>query len=341
MIVVTGGTGLVGAHLLYDLCKNHSRIRAIKRQNSDLEQVKKTFAYYSEDADVLFQRIEWVVADVTDYSSLEIAFKGASQIYHSAAMVSFQEKDTERMHQVNVEGTANVVNAALYHKVKKLCFVSSIAALGMAENNQIVNEETPWKDSNKKSPYSISKYKSELEVWRGIEEGLNAVIVNPSVILGPTKWNLGSAAIFSSIWNGLKFYTGGKNGFVYVRDVSKAMIELMKSDISSERFTISAEDVSYERLLKLIAQNLNKPEPSIAAKPWMSELSWRLLRISSFFTGKPPTLTKATARSSQKISRLSNQKIKNSIQFEFTSIEETIAKTAEQFLIENNELNLT
>lgn len=336
MIVVTGGTGLVGAHLLYDLCQKHSNVRAIKRQNSDLEQVKKTFSYYSIDAELLFEKIEWVDADVVDYPSLEAAFEGATQIYHVAAMVSFRESDREKMQEINVKGTANVVNAALYRKVEKLCHVSSIAALGKPEADQLATEETPWKDSDKSSPYSMSKYKSELEVWRGIEEGLPAVIVNPSIILGPCKWDSGSAALFSLVWKGLKFYTPGVNGFVYVGDVSKAMIQLMESNITGQRYTLNAEDVGYQKLFKLMAQSLGRKEPSIAVKPWMSELSWRLLKFSSVFTGKPPSLTKATARSSMKISRLSNQKIKEAIGIEFTSVEEMIDLTSKQFLNEHS-----
>jgi len=336
MIVVTGGTGFVGAHLLYDLCQNHSHIRAIKRQDSDIEQVKKTFAYYSEDAETLFQKIEWIDSDVSDYLSLEKAFEGANQIYHAAAIVSFRENDRQKMIEINVQGTANVVNAALYRKVKKLCYVSSIAALGRGESNQLVTEETPWKDSDKSSPYSISKYKAELEVWRGIEEGLSAVIVNPSIILGPAKWNNGSALLFSTIWKGIKFYTAGVNGFVYVRDVSRAMIELMESDISAQRFTLNAENVNYQTLFNLMAQELGKPKPTIAVKSWMIELSWRLLKFVSVFTGKDPLITKATARSSVQISRYSNQKVKETIGFEFTSLEEMIGLTSKQFLKERS-----
>ena len=334
MIVVTGGTGLVGAHLLYDLCQKHKHIRAIKRQNSDLKQVKKTFSYYSNKAEKLFEKIEWVDADLADYFSLEEAFDGAKQIYHAAAMVSFQEKDDHKMMDINVKGTANVVNAALFNKVEKLCYVSSIAALGRPDANQEATEETPWKDSDKSTPYSISKYKAELEVWRGIEEGLNAVIVNPSVILGPAKWDSGSAALFSLVWRGLKFYTAGENGYVYVRDVSRAMIELMESDISGQRYTLSAENVNYKTLFSVMAENLGKPIPTIALKPWMIELSWRLLKLASFFTRKAPSITKNTARSSMKISRYSNRKIKETLDFEFASLEEMIKQTAKQFLQE-------
>ncbi|MBN1650818.1 MAG: NAD-dependent epimerase/dehydratase family protein [Bacteroidales bacterium] len=335
MIVVTGGTGFLGAHLLYDLCQNHSHIRAIKRQNSDIELVRNTFAYYSKQADALFQKIEWVEADVSDYYALENAFKGASQIYHAAAIVSFREEDRKKMMEMNVQGTANVVNAALHNKIKKLCYVSSIAAIGRAENNQLANEDTPWKESDKSSPYSHSKYKAELEVWRGMAEGLPAVIVNPSIIIGPGKWNSGSASMFLTFWKGLKFYTPGINGFVYVRDVSKAMIMLMEQSISGERFILNAENIGYQKLFNEMAIKLGRPKPLIPVKPWMSALSWRLLKLLSFFTRKDPLITKATARSSMQICRYSNQKIRNTLGFEFVGIEEMVALTSKQFLKEH------
>ncbi|MFH0999998.1 MAG: NAD-dependent epimerase/dehydratase family protein [Bacteroidota bacterium] len=335
MIVVTGGTGLVGAHLLYDLCLKHDRVRAIKRINSDINQVKKTFAYYSNDYENLFNKIEWLDGDIDDFYSLEEAFEGAEYVYHSAAMVSFRQEDDSRMQEVNVKGTANVVNAALYRNVKKLCHVSSIAALGHSEKGQLITEETPWKGFANRSAYSISKYNSELEVWRGIEEGLNAVIVNPSIILGPTKWDSGSARLFTQVYKGLNFYTLGTNGFVYVRDVSRAMIELTESKMNAQRFTLNSENISYQTLLNLIAINLGKTPPKIAVKPWMSELSWRLLKVYALLSGTEPLITKATARSSRQINLLSNQKIKETLNFNFVSTEEMIKISAQHFLADH------
>jgi len=210
--------------------------------------------------------------------------------------------------------------------------VSSIAALGNAKEGKEADEETPWKDSDKTSAYSISKYKAELEVWRGMEEGLQAVIVNPSVIIGPAKWGSGSAALFSLVWKGLRYYTAGINGFVYVRDVSSAMIQLMESEISGERFVLNAENVSYQYLLKSIAKHLNKKEARIAVTKGMSELSWRLFKVLAFFRGKQPSITKDTARSSMKKSRYSAQKIKKAISFQFHNTDEMIALTAKEFL---------
>ncbi len=332
MIVVTGGTGLVGAHLLFDLVQKHDYIRAIKRENSDLEQVKKTFAYYSPNYEEEFKKIVWLNADVTDYFSLEQAFEGAEEVYHLAAVVSFKPSDKDKMKAVNVKGTAHVVNAALHCGVKKLCYVSSIAALGNAEEGKEADEETPWKDSDKTSAYSISKYKAELEVWRGMEEGLQGIIVNPSVIIGPTKWESGSAALFSLMWKGLRYYTSGINGFVYVRDVSSAMIQLMECDIRNERFILNAENISYQSLFKSMAKYLNKKEPSIAVTKVMSELSWRLFKVLALFRGKQSSITKDTARSSMKKSRYSNQKIKKAIHFQFHNTDEMIALTAKEFL---------
>lgn len=332
MIVVTGGSGLLGSHLLFDLCQKKQKVRAIKRPNSDLAEVKKTFAYYCDDPETLFKQIEWIDADVTNVFSLEEAFRGAKQVYHAAAMVSFLESDRARMQEVNVKGTANVVNAALQTGIEKLCYVSSIAALGTAESNEETTEETPWKASAKSSPYSQSKYLAELEVWRGMEEGLPAVIVNPSIILGPAKWNSGSAALFSLIWKGLKFYPSGVNGYVYVRDVSNAMISLMESSIEGMRFTLSAEDVSYQRLFSLMAEKLGVKKPTIETKSWMNELAWRGARAWSFFNGKPASYNKTTARTSMQKRSYSNQKIKEALSFVFTPIDETIALTAKEFL---------
>ncbi|MBN2236444.1 MAG: NAD-dependent epimerase/dehydratase family protein [Bacteroidales bacterium] len=332
MIVVTGGTGLVGSHLLFDLCNKFEQVCALKRSNSDLNQVKKTFTYYSKNAEELFQKIDWVDADVSDYSTLENALQGAKKVYHCAAMVSFHEADDQKMMKINVQGTANVVNASIYNKVEKLCFVSSIAAIGKANSGELANEETPWKNADKTSAYSRSKYLAELEVWRGMEEGLNAVIVNPSVILGPAKWNSGSAALFSLVYKGLKFYTPGVNGYVSVLDVSKAMIHLMESPISNERFILNSENLTYQELFNAIAISLGKKAPTTEVKPWMSELSWRLMKLKTMLTRKQAAYTKNTARSSMKKSYYSNAKIQQSIGFQFQSIQEIIEQTATHFL---------
>ena len=199
MILVLGGTGLVGSHLLAELTKRGENIRALKRQGSDLQQVKKIFSYYGPDIEMLFDKIEWADGDLLDRSSLYEAMEGVGELYHAAAIVSFRHSDKKDMIRANVEGTANVVNAALENGVKKMCYVSSVATLSEKDEDQFVTEANNWKSLKFKSAYAESKYKAELEVWRGIAEGLTAVIVNPSVILGAGNWNKSSSAIFSAI----------------------------------------------------------------------------------------------------------------------------------------------
>ena len=227
MIFVTGGTGLVGAHLLYELTLAGHNVKALKRKTSNLQQVVKTFSYYTQNPDELFARIEWVDGDILDYFAIENLLKGVTEIYHCAAIVSFDPKERKKMISNNVEGTANLVNAAIENGVKKFCHVSSVAALGLVENGAMITEETNWVPSKKVSGYSESKFFSEAEIWRGMEEGLDAVIVNPSIILGPANWDTGSAKMFKTVWDGMKFFTRGITGFIDVKDVVRAMILLM------------------------------------------------------------------------------------------------------------------
>ncbi len=189
MIVVTGGTGLVGSHLLYELVLKGERIKALKRNSSNTGNTLRTFHYYSKDADKLFSLIDWVEGDILDLVSLEEAFEGASMVYHTAAFVSFVPSRKKKILNNNIQGTANVVNACLTKKVGKLCHVSSVSALGHAIDGLQTDEEMIWSPSKHRSYYSVSKFHSEMEVWRGIEEGLNSVIVNPSFIL--VSWKLG------------------------------------------------------------------------------------------------------------------------------------------------------
>jgi len=332
MILVTGGTGLVGSHLLFDLAKKGESIRALKRENSSLKAVRDCFSFYSDSADELFNNIDWVNGDMLDIDSLEDALNGISLVYHCAALVSFKKADKEQMTNINVEGTRNIVNACIDHKIQKLCYVSSIAALGTPEEKgETVTETTPWSPEDKRSDYSVSKFNSELEVWRGIEEGLDAVIVNPSIILGPGQWHKGSSLLFSSVAKGLKYFTRGITGYVDVRDVSKAMVLLMDSDIRNERFVLNAENCSCELIFKSIAKALNLSEPNKYASPLMTEIAWRVAFFKKLFLFKEPGFTRATARSSHKCSHYSSQKIKEALGFEFIGITDSIKDTAKHY----------
>ncbi len=332
MILITGGTGLVGAHLLFDLLKKGEQVRAIKRSHSSLKQLEKIFSFYSASPQNLLSKIEWIEAELLDYFSLEEALKGVSKVYHCAAMVSFKKQDKQKMLTANIEGTKNLVNACLHHNIEKLVHVSSIAALGRAEQGESTNEKTPWKDGDKDSPYSISKYQSEMEVWRGIAEGLNAVIVNPSVILGPGDWSKGSPSFFKMMAKGMKYYSHGMNGYVYVRDVTRAMIELMESDICNERFVLNGEDLTYLEFFNMMAKTLNKPFPSAEAKPWMMNLAWRGAYLKGILTGKTPELTKSTARSFMSSYSYSSRKIVDTLDFEFTALQKAIMLIGDCYL---------
>ncbi len=334
MILVTGGTGLLGSHLLAELTQRGKRVRALKRKNSNTEIVRKTFSYYSDNAEELYQRIDWVEGDVLDIYSLLEAMKDISDVYHCAAMVSFDPADKEMMFRININGTANVVNACLEMNIRKLCHVSSIASLGRAENKGITDENTPWKNSDKTSVYSISKYAGEKEVWRGIEEGLNAVIVNPSVIVGPGDWSKGPSAFFPLVKKGLKFYTTGTNGFVDVKDVVKTMLLLQESSISGERFIISSENLTYKQLFEMISESLHCPPPTIHAGKLISEIGWRLEKIRCALLHKKPLITKETSRTANNFYNYSNQKILHFIPFEYSPIIDTIQHTANIYLNE-------
>ena len=325
MILVTGATGLVGSFLTCELIRTGHRVRALKRSSSDPEMLKKVFRLYTDRPDELFSEIEWAEGDIMDIFSVDEAMEGVEDVYHCAALVSFLPRDHKRMLRINNEGTANIVNAALERKIRKLCHVSSIAALGRPEmQTDLIDENLVWKTSGHNSVYAISKYGAEREVWRGTAEGLDAVIVNPSIILGVAGKSGGSSRLFNTVHEGLKFYPPGKNGFVDVRDVVTAMILLMKKDIHNERFILNAENLEYKRLFELIARELGKPVPRYRVSSSLSGLAWRFEKLKSMVTGIKPLLTEETAHTAVQQYEYSNEKIKRELGFEFTPIEETM-----------------
>jgi len=331
MILVTGGTGLVGAHLLLELLKKEKDIFALKRPSSDINITKRIFSYYTDDFQNIFDNINWVDGDILDYQSITEALKDVTKVYHCAAAVSFQSSEKQTIADTNRIGTANLVNACLETGIEKLIHVSSIGTLGRAGVTGIVDEDSQW-NSKKTSVYSTSKYHAEMEVWRAIAEGLNAVIVNPSIIIGPSDWNKGSAKLFDTMYRGLKFYTRGSNGFVDVEDVVKLMIILMESDTSAERFIINAENVPYKIFFTSMANALNVKPPQIEAKRFLSEIAWRALWVKSLFTGKQSSITKETAVTANQIYNYSNKKIIDTTSYKFMSIDESIKKTAAFYL---------
>lgn len=325
-VLISGASGLVGSALLYLLLKKGYRVKALIRKGSDLELMQKLYP-------IDISQIIWCEGDITDIYSIQDALEDVSQVYHTAAMVSFDKSRAHELMKINVEGTENMVNACLAAGVQKFCYISSVAAIGRgAANEKEITEESDWQVSKNNTQYAISKFAGEREVWRGIAEGLDAVIVNPSIIIGPAAWNQSSAQLFNTVNKGLKYYTEGVNGFVFVEDVAELCVKLMESEIKNERFILSADNLSYKELFNLIAKAIHKNPPSISVSPFLSEVAWRIEAVKCFFTGKKPFITKETARTASHKYFYSSSKIKKFLGFQFTPIEKAIAQTGLKML---------
>ena len=323
MIFITGGTGFLGAYIIKELIEKGYAVRAIRR-------TKKLPAYISKE---IFDKVEWVDGDVLDINSLEDAMEGIDIVIHSAAVVSFIKKERERMYHVNVDGTANVVNAALEKNVKRLIHISSVAALGRTAGGGHVNEEKKWEESKVNTHYGKSKYKAELEVWRGFAEGLSGIILNPSTILGYGDWNNGSAAIFKKVFEEFKWSTPGLNGFVDVADVAKVVVKFAANEITGQRFIVNSDNWYFERLQGTIADAFGKKRPAKKASLSLMNIAWRLEAVKSVFTGGKPLLTKESVRVANSKTHFENDKILKALpDFSFTPLEETIKKTCRLYL---------
>jgi nucleoside-diphosphate-sugar epimerase len=334
MAFITGANGLLGSHLALVLLQNGEEVTALKRKSSDLSYMQKTFEAYSSNSHELFDKINWIDGDILDFHFIDEVISNHKEVYHTAAMVSFNPEDHKKMLQVNIEGTSQIVNSCIKHK-SKLVYCSSIAALGRGKGTKATTENDFRDSTFKSSVYSRSKFEAEQEVWRGIAEGLDAAIVNPSVILGPGDWSKSSCQLFKTVADGLKFYTNGTNGYVDARDVANIMFKLMKSDITAERFVVSAENISYKTLFTYIAESLNLKSPSLLANKFLSELSWRLLKMISLVTRKKPLITKETAQSANSHYYYSSEKVIKTLDYSFIPIKDSI-NTIGKIYLENN-----
>ncbi len=332
VILLTGGTGFLGSYIIKELVEKNYSVRAIRRNNKIPQWIPRH----------LLDKVEWVEGDILDVVSLEEAMEGVDTVIHSAAVVSLHSGDKKRMLQVNVDGTANVVNIALEKNVRRLVHISSVAALGRKADGGSVNEEKKWEESKVNTDYAISKYKAELHVWRGMGEGLSGVILNPSTILGYGDWHSSSCAIFKQVYDGFKWYTTGLNGFTDVQDVAKAAVWLMQSVITEQRYIVNNDNWPFKKLQECIADNFNKPRPSKAATPFLLGIAWRMEKLKSIFTGKKPLLTKQSARVAQSQTRFENDKILKAVPgFSFTPLEETIRKACEKYVQQTEEVQPT
>ena len=319
MILVTGGAGLLGNALIDMLLENCEHVRAI--YNSTALTINPT------------SNFETFKCDILNVYELEDAMQGVTEVYHCAGLVSFNPKDEKKLYSINVEGTANVVNAALNAGVKKLVHVSSVAALGRIRPGEMIDETLLWTEETSNSKYGHSKYLGEMEVWRGVAEGLNAVVINPSIILGAGNWNEGSTKIFKSVYDEFPWYTEGTTGVVDVKDVAVAMMQLMNSDITAEKFIVSAENISYRGMFTMMAKAFNKKAPTKKVTAFIAALIWRLENIKSKFTGVSPLLTKDTAGTALANVTYNNKKLLNFLPaFNYLPLQETITTTCNRLL---------
>jgi nucleoside-diphosphate-sugar epimerase len=326
MILVTGGTGLVGSYLLYELTRKGHKVKALLRPGKKPYETRKLFNCISTENEHLIDQVEWVEGDVLDPFSLQKAMQGVDYVYHCAAIISFNPRELKSMLAVNVEGTANVVNACLENGTKKLCHVSSIASLGQAEKGEMIDEKAKWKTSRVNSGYAISKYGGEREVWRGLEEGLNAVIVNPSVIIGAGCHRKATNKLFHNIENFLPYYVPGINGYVDVRDVVNAMIILMESTVSGERFVLNSENLSLREFFIKIADILGKPHPRIALNSLvMNTVAW-LDEMQARLTRSKPLLTRENVRASMSKSYYSAEKFRAAFNYSFVPMADSLSE---------------
>lgn len=321
-ILVTGGTGFLGAYIIKHLVEKGVSVRAIRRSSKLPFFINKS----------IWDKIEWVEGDVLDVVSLQDAMQGIEAVIHSAAIVSFTKEARKEMYAVNIEGTANVVNTALEAGVKRILHVSSVAALGRTTQASTVSEEKSWEENKNNTHYAITKHHAEMHVWRGFAEGLQGVIINPSTILGYGNWHQSSGAIFKNAYKSFPWYTKGVNGFVGVEDVAEAAVQLLLSNISEKRFIVNAENRSFQSLFNAMAEGFGKKPPHRYANRTMSEVAWRMEKLKSMFTGSKPLLSKETAKVAHSQTSFDNSALLKALpNFQFTPLNEVIKKACSQY----------
>jgi dihydroflavonol-4-reductase len=322
-VLVTGGTGFLGAYIIQELVEKGHHVRAIRRSDK--------LPFYIPSA--VWEKVEWVTGDILDPIGMEEAMEGMDAVIHAAAKVSFAKDARRELLHTNIEGTANMVNMALAQGIKRFLHVSSVGALGRSGGEERVTEEKQWENNRRNTNYAISKFHGEMEVWRGIAEGLPAVIVNPSTLLGYGDWNSSSCAIFRNVFGEFPWYTEGRNGFVDVTDAARAIVALLESNISGERYILNGDNWSYRQLFDSIAEGFGKRPPRREATHFLAGIAWRWEAIKSFFSGRPPLLTRESAQIAQRKTGFDNGKILRQLPgFAFTPLQETIHKACKAYL---------
>ncbi|MGN6646779.1 MAG: SDR family oxidoreductase [Cytophaga sp.] len=317
MILVTGANGLVGSFVCAHLTQKGHKVRALVRKNSDTSLLKN-----------LSGGLDIFTGDVSDTGSLLDAISGVEYVVHTAAIISFWNKRNTEMYQTNVIGTRNLVDVCLEHNIKKFIHVSSIAAVGRKTTDTHISETNTWEDSSLNSYYAESKHQAEVEVYRGMEEGLTATIVNPSIILGPGLNSSISGRLFKYVAGQHKFYTDGYLNYVDVRDVADAIEKLLfDADSNGERYILNGGITSYKDFFAQVAGTLQVAAPSVRATNFMRQVVWRIEAVKSFFTGKEPLITKTTAKTAANKIEYSSAKIIKATQISFRPLSDTIEWT--------------
>ncbi len=324
MILVTGASGIVGHFVVKTLLEQGHKVRATRRAGSNLERL----AAYQDN-------LEWVEADVLDVTALNKAYEGVERVVHCAALVSFHQEDKKAMMAVNVEGTANMVNLALEHGVKKFVHVSSVAALGRKPGIDVIDENIAWEESDNNTNYAKSKHLGEMEVWRAHAEGLPVAIVNPSIVLGPGDWNSSSMQLFKYVKQGRMFYPAGTMNYVDVRDVAQIILLLLFNDINGERFILNAGKAPYREVFALISKYLNKPAPKIKVNTTLLTFAYVVDTIRAKLTGSRAIVTRESINLSRMDYLFDNKKVKEALHYEFRTLEDSIAWTCERILLLN------
>ena len=323
--LVTGATGILGSHVVLVLLQKGRKVVASKQPNSDLSKIKTLFSYYGNEALRLYESITWVDLDVRDQLMIEDALEGIDTVYHCAGFVSFNRNERKKMMDINEQGTRNMVNACLHKNIDALCHVSSLATINNLDYTEALTEQVFWKTSGHESAYAISKYNAEREVWRGIEEGLRAVIVNPGVILSPGFGEQSSARLFETCAKGNWFYTGGTTGYVSAADVAGCMLELTDTRQFGNRYIVIENNYAFKDIFTTVQAGFHKAPPFIKAGKWVLNLAWVADSLWSFVRGKNATVTRAIIQSSLNKQVYSNAKLLRTITFPLQPVHEVIA----------------
>jgi dihydroflavonol-4-reductase len=330
MNLITGITGLLGTHIALELLSRGEKVRGLIRENSSTDAMQRVFAHYGSSE--LFSGIEWVTGDVLDVTSLVDAIEGCTAVYHCAAIVSYHRLDRKAMYKINVEGTINVVNAALHQGNVRLAHISSIAAIGRTLHDHELDETSEWKEGKNTTHYAITKHLSEMEVWRGIQEGLDAVIINSGFIIGPGDFGRSSAAMFQRIYRGVPFYPPGGTGFISASDAARVSVELLEKEQYGERFIAVAENRTMKEVFSMVAASLGKPIPT---KEVTMPMLWIALigeQLREWLTGKKALVTREIIRNMQGTHTYQNEKLKRVTGERFQSIEDAVQNSAKLFL---------